>query len=76
MKPITIVGIVLILLGVVVLIVPSITYTTEENVVDLGPVEASAETEKSLPLPPVIGGVILAGGIVLVAIGARKGESG
>jgi uncharacterized membrane protein len=73
MKPITIVGIALILLGVVILVVPNITYTTEKNVVDIGPVEASAETEKSLPLPPIIGGVILAGGIVLVAVGAKKG---
>lgn len=72
MKPAFFVGIVLIILGVVALAYQGITYTTREKVIDLGPIHASAEREKTIPLPPVIGVVTLVGGIILVAVGSRK----
>jgi len=49
-----------------------ITYTTREKVVDLGPLKITADKEKSIPLPPILGALALAGGVVLVIVGARK----
>jgi hypothetical protein len=72
MKPIMLVGIVLIILGVAALTYQGITYTTREKVLQIGPLEATRKTEKTIPLPPILGGVALAGGIVLVIIGVRK----
>jgi hypothetical protein len=72
MRVITMVGIVLIVIGVVALVYQGITYTTREKVLEVGPVEVRKETQKTIPLPPVIGGVALAGGIVLVLVGARR----
>jgi hypothetical protein len=66
------VGIVLIVLGAVALVLQGISYTTDETVLDVGPVQVTAEKEKTIPLPPVLGGVALVGGIVLVAAGRRK----
>ena len=71
MKAPTLIGIVLIALGIVALAYQGITYTTREKVLDLGPIHASKETEKTIPLPPVLGGLALAGGIVLVLAGTR-----
>jgi hypothetical protein len=67
-----IVGIALIVLGVVAFSYQGITYTTREKVIDIGPVQATAETKKTIPLPPILGGLSLIGGIVLVIVGARK----
>jgi uncharacterized membrane protein len=72
MKPISIVGIALIVLGVVALIYQGITYTTRETVIDIGPLKATAERQKTLPLSPVVGGIALVGGIVLLVAGSRK----
>jgi uncharacterized membrane protein len=72
MKPITIVGIALILLGIVALSYNRITYTTKEKIVDIGPIEATAEKEKSIPLPPLLGGLLLIAGVGLVVVGYKK----
>jgi uncharacterized membrane protein HdeD (DUF308 family) len=72
MRPATVVGIVLIVIGIVALAYQGITYTTKENVVDLGPLKVEAKREKTIPLPPVVGVVALVGGIVLVAVSGRK----
>jgi uncharacterized membrane protein YidH (DUF202 family) len=71
-KPITLVGAVLIILGVLALAYQGITYTTREKVIDLGPLKASIDKEKNIPLPPIVGALALAGGVVLVIVGARK----
>jgi hypothetical protein len=68
----TIVGIVLVIIGVVALAYGGITYTRDETVFDVGPIEAQAETQERIPLPPVLGGLALVGGIVLIVVGARK----
>ena len=72
MRAIAIVGIVLIVIGAVVLVYQGITYTTREKVLEVGPVEVRKETQKTIPLPPLLGGVALAGGIILVLVGSRR----
>jgi hypothetical protein len=72
MKSATILGMALILLGLVAFAYQGITYTTREKVIDLGPLQATVDTKKTLPLPPLVGGLALAGGIVLLLIGARR----
>ena len=72
MKPLAIIGVVLIILGIVALAYQGITYTTREKVIDLGPLKASVEKEKTIPLPPVLGGLAVAAGIFLVWVGARR----
>jgi len=74
-KPVTLVGVVLIILGVLALAYQGITYTTREKVVDLGPLKITADKEKSIPLPPILGALALAGGVVLVIVGARKSSA-
>jgi len=68
-----VVGIILIVLGIVALIFQGVTYTTREKVIDFGPIEATAKKEKTIPLPPVLGGIALVGGIVLLLAGGKKG---
>jgi len=71
-KPVTIVGIVLIALGVVALVYQGFTYTTKEKVLELGPLKAEVEREKTVPVPPILGVLAIAGGVVLVIVGARR----
>ena len=72
MTPITLVGIALIVLGIVAFAYQGITYTSREKVIDIGPLQASVDTKKTFPLPPILGGLLLIGGIALVVVGARK----
>ena len=73
MKPATLVGIVLIVLGALALAYQGITYTTREKVVDLGPIKASVDKQKTVPLPPILGAVALAAGVVLLVVGNKRG---
>jgi hypothetical protein len=73
MRPKTIIATLLIVLGIAALAYQGITYTTREKVVDIGPLQMTAEKTKTLPLPPIIGAMALAGGIVLLILGNRKG---
>jgi uncharacterized membrane protein HdeD (DUF308 family) len=72
MKPAVIVGVILIILGAVALAYQGITYTSQEKVVDLGPLKVEAKKEKTIPLPPLLGALLLVGGVVLVAVSARR----
>ena len=72
MKPALLIGIILIVLGVVALAYQGITYTTTERVVDIGPLKVDKKKENTIPLPPVLGGLALVGGVILVATSARK----
>lgn len=72
MKPTGIIGIVLIVIGIIALAYGGFSYTTREKVIDAGPLQVSADKEKSVPLPPILGGLCLVGGIVLVLAGNRK----
>ena len=71
-NPVTLVGIALIVLGIVAFAYQGITYTSREKIIDIGPLQATAETEKTIPLSPLLGGLALVGGIVLVVVGAKK----
>jgi hypothetical protein len=61
-----VIGVILIILGIVALAYQGISYTTREKVVDIGPIEASKETKRTIPLPPILGVLALAGGVILV----------
>ena len=65
-------GVALIILGVVAFAYQGITYTTQEKVLDIGPLKATVEKEKTIALPPLVGGAALIGGIVLLLVGTRK----
>ena len=67
-----IVGLLLIVIGVVALALGGISYTKREKVVDIGPIEATAETRETIPLSPVLGGLALVGGVALMIAGSRK----
>jgi hypothetical protein len=72
MKPITLIGIVLLVLGALALAYQGINYTRQEKVLDIGPIHATAEKHERIPLPPLVGGLAMAGGIVSLVMGARK----
>ncbi|MBS1106699.1 MAG: hypothetical protein H6Q91_2201 [Deltaproteobacteria bacterium] len=74
MKAATLIGVLLIVLGIGALAYQGFTYTTEEKILDIGPIEATQETTKTIPLPPIVGALSLLGGIVLVVTGARGGR--
>jgi uncharacterized membrane protein HdeD (DUF308 family) len=65
------IGILLIVFGIVALVLGGITYTKREKVLDIGPIKATAEHEKTLPLSPIVGIAALAGGIAMVVAGSR-----
>lgn len=65
-------AIVLIVLGIVALAWGGFSWTREKTVIDLGPIEATAETRETLPIPPVVGGIALVAGIVLLVLPAGR----
>jgi hypothetical protein len=67
-----IVGIALIVIGLVALAYGGIEYTRQEKVLDIGPIEATAERRHYIPLPPLLGVAALGGGIVLLIYGSKK----
>lgn len=67
-----IIAILLIVFGTISLAYGGITYTRREKVLDIGPIEATAERHRTIPLPPILGGVALAAGIGLLVVGGRK----
>ena len=68
----TIIGVVLIVIGLIGLVWGGISYTREEKVLDLGPIEATAERRETIPVGPVVGGIALIGGIVLLVSGRKR----
>ena len=73
MRPIAVAGLLLIVFGVVALVYQGITYTTRETVIDIGPLHATADRQKTLPLPPVLGIAAVAGGGALLVAGRKRG---
>jgi uncharacterized membrane protein YidH (DUF202 family) len=71
-KPAGIVGIILIAIGIIALAYGGFSYTTREKVIDAGPLQVSADRQKTIPLPPILGGICLVGGIILVLAGNKK----
>jgi hypothetical protein len=72
----TALAVILIILGVLALVYQSIPYTTEETIVDIGPVKATREKEETLVVPPLRGAAAVLGGVVLLVIGRRGRRSG
>jgi uncharacterized membrane protein len=72
MKTISWVGILLIVLGALVLAYQGINYTRQKKVLDVGSVHVTKETHERIPLPPILGGLALAGGVVLLVMGTRN----
>jgi hypothetical protein len=76
MNTMTIIGIVLIVLGVVGLIYGGITYTSSKDVVDLGAVKLQVDQKKEIPLSPIAGAGAVAVGVILLLVGRRRNASG
>ena len=72
MKAITWIGILFVVLGALALAYQGINYTHQERVLDLGPLHATAEKHERIPLPPIIGGLALIGGVALLLVGAKQ----
>jgi hypothetical protein len=72
MKPVAIVGIVLIILGIAALVYQGFTYTSRETVIDIGDVKVTAGREKTVLIPTVAGIAAVAGGVVLLIAGSRR----
>jgi hypothetical protein len=70
--PMRIAGFVLIVIGVISLALGGISYTKREKVIDLGPIQATADRQKTIPLPPLLGGLALVGGVALLIASAKK----
>jgi hypothetical protein len=67
-----ILAIILIVVGIAAFAYQGITYKSREKVVNLGPVQVTAEKTRTFPLPPIVGGIALVGGIVLLLMGSKK----
>ena len=72
MKPMSIAGVVLIVLGVLALAYQGISYTSRETVLDVGPLHATADRQRTLPLSPILGIAAVAGGVALLIAGSRR----
>ena len=72
MKPIFLVGILLIVLGGLALAYQGFNYTHQEKVLDVGPIHATKEEHEHVSIPPILGGLALVGGIVMVVAAGRK----
>ena len=71
MRPAVLIGVLLIVFGFISLAYQGFTYTKHEKILDIGPIEATKETKKTIPLPPIVGGLALASGIALVLVGNK-----
>jgi membrane-bound ClpP family serine protease len=72
LNPLGVAGTVLLVLGLAALTYQGITYTSRETIVDLGPIHATAERQRTVPLPPIFGVAAVAAGVVLLVTGVRK----
>ncbi len=71
MKPATLIGLVLILVGIIGFAVGGFSFTHEMKDVDLGPLQVSHKQTSTVPIPPILSGIALVGGIALVIVGAK-----
>lgn len=72
MKSITLLGILLVVLGGLALAYQGFNYTRRKEIIDIGPIHATADTQEHIPLPPIVGGLALAAGAVLLVMGAKQ----
>ena len=67
------IGFVLIAIGIIMLIWTGFTYTKKEKIIDAGPLQISADRQKTVSWPPVLGGVVLVAGIAILVVGRKRG---
>ncbi|HET9268562.1 MAG TPA: hypothetical protein VFO31_10375 [Vicinamibacterales bacterium] len=72
MRGMKLLGVILLVAGLAGLAWPVISYTKTEKVVDLGPIEVTAEREKRVPVPPIVGGLAAVAGLVIIVTSSRK----
>jgi uncharacterized membrane protein len=72
MKPLIWIGILLIVVGALALAYQGIDYTREKNILDVGSVHVTAKTHERLSLPPILGGLVLIGGVIVLVMGASN----
>jgi hypothetical protein len=72
MKPATIIGILLIVLGIIGFAVGGFSYSHEKQDAKVGPVEIEHKQTSTVPIPPILSGIALVGGIALVVVGAKS----
>ena len=72
MRGIVLLGVILLVAGLAGLAWPVISYTKTEKVVDIGPIEVTAEREKNVPVPPILGGLAAVAGLVIIVTANRK----
>jgi hypothetical protein len=72
MKPLALAGIVFIVLGLAALVYQGFSYTSRDTVLDIGPLHATAERERTIPLSPVLGIAAVAGGVLMLITGVRR----
>lgn len=73
MKPTSILGLILVIVGIVLLAYGGFTsFTTKENVAKIGPVEINAQKEHPVPIGPIAGGVCIVGGVLMLVAGGRR----
>jgi uncharacterized membrane protein YidH (DUF202 family) len=72
MRPAVVVGVLLIIVGIAGLAFGGFSFTRKEKVLDVGPIEASADKKESLPVPPILGALAIVGGVVVLASSARR----
>lgn len=72
MKTQTLLAVLLLAIGILAFAYQGITYTTREKAIDLGPIQVTAEKTHTIPLPPVVGGIALVGGILLLIAAGKK----
>jgi len=72
MKSITVLGILLAVVGILALVYQGFSYTRREKVFDVGPIHATKDTQEQIPLPPILGGLALVGGVAFLVVGARQ----
>jgi hypothetical protein len=72
MKPVSLAGIVLVVLGALAMAYQGFDYTRRDHVLDVGPMHVTAETQKRVPISPILGGFALVGGIALLVVGSKK----
>ena len=71
MKTRQVIGILLIVIGVVSLLLGRISWTREKTVLDIGPITAKTQEHETMRIPPIVGGLLIAGGVVLMLVRSR-----
>jgi hypothetical protein len=72
MKPITMLGVLLAVVGIFALVYQGVSFTRQKNILDVGPIHATRDDTERIPLPPIVGGLALLGGAALLIIGAKQ----